>query len=169
MKSIHKHPGASDSSRSGYSKLAPDGDYHSFTTPGKDPLLSQDELRIIFHNLRAMREEERYRVDPQNHPGLEIKSTLLHALGNYREPRTTLSRFALEAFPQAATILELTTFAFERGTVIVDCVTVAAMSDAFGDVKAVSHFLDGQLHILVGCGMMDEEQDQSTVSHFYQR
>ncbi|CAG8982809.1 hypothetical protein HYALB_00001090 [Hymenoscyphus albidus] len=166
MTSIYKN--SDSSSDSGYSNLAPDGDYHAFSSPGKDPLLSQDELRVVFHNLRVMRDEERYRVDPQNHPGLEIKAKLLHALGNYREPRTTLSKFALDAFPQAKDILELATFAFERGTVIIDCVSVASMNNAFDNVRAVSHFLDGQVHILVGCGMMDEQKDQNTISSFCQ-
>ncbi|RDL42046.1 UDP-Glycosyltransferase phosphorylase [Venustampulla echinocandica] len=160
MKSIHKE-GHSAASDHGYSKLAPGGVYNSFTNPGKDPLLSQDELRIIFHNLRAMRDEERYQIDPQTHPGLEIKSVLLHALGSLRDPRTALLKFALEAFPEAEELLELTTFAFERGTVIVDCVSMAAMTDAFPDVKAVSHFAEGHLRIVVGCEMMQQEQEQS--------
>lgn len=71
--------------------------YHAFTNPGKDPLLSQEELKIVFYNLKALRDEERYRIDPQTHPGLEIKSVLLHALGNCRTPRGALSNFALEA------------------------------------------------------------------------
>ncbi|KAH8663097.1 glycosyltransferase family 4 protein [Tricladium varicosporioides] len=167
MKAIHKK-GKSSKSDNGYSKMAPDGTYHAFSNPGKDPLLSQDELRIIYHNLRAMREEERYRLDPQTHPGLEIKSILLHALGSYREPRTTLSKFALEAFPDATELLELAAFAFERGTIVVDCVPVAAMTDTFPDVRAITYSIHGEVHILVGCEMMRSEQQQSSITSFCQ-
>lgn len=159
---------SSDADR-GYSKLAPDGAYHGFSNPGKDHLLSQDELRIIYHNLRALREEERYQIDPQTHPGLEIKSVLLHALGNYREPRNSLSRFALEAFPEATELLELAAFAFERGSVVIDCIPMATMTDAFADVKAVSYAANGQLRIIVGCEMMYVDQQQSSISNFCQR
>ncbi|KAF4637772.1 hypothetical protein G7Y89_g291 [Cudoniella acicularis] len=166
-KAIHKK-GRSLGSEDGYNKLSPDGYYHSFSNPGKDPLLSQDELRIVYHNLRAMREEERYRLDPQTHPGLEIQSILLHALGNYRDPRTTLIKFALEAFPEATELLELTAFAFERGTLVLDCVPVAAMKDTFPDVKAVTYAIQGEVHIIVGCEIMHSDEQQSGIKRFCQ-
>jgi hypothetical protein len=112
-------------------KGSPDAIYHAFSNPGKDPLLSQDEMRILYQNLRALREAERYEVDPQTHPGLEIKSVLLHALGDFRENRGPLSKFALEAFPEAAELFEYAVFAFERGAVVIDCVPVSAMSRFF--------------------------------------
>ncbi len=156
------------SSDPAYRKLSPDGVYHAFSNPGKDPLLSQDESRIIFHNLRALRDEERYQVDPQTHPGLEIKSVLLHAIGSCGEPRTSLSRFALEAFPEALELLELAAFAFERGTVIIDCIPISAMTDGLADVKAVAYAHEGHLRIIIGCEMMDVHEQQSSISNFCQ-
>jgi hypothetical protein len=152
-----------------YSKISSDGIYHAFSNPGKDPLLSQDELRILYHKLRSMREEERYEVDPQTHPGLEIKSVLLHALGDYRQPRGPLSKFAVEAFPEAAELLESSVFAFERGAVIIDCIPMSAMTDSFADVKAVSYAYDGYLRIIIGCEMMNVHEQQSSISSFCQR
>ncbi|KAH7383582.1 glycosyltransferase family 4 protein [Cadophora sp. MPI-SDFR-AT-0126] len=151
-----------------YSNVTPDGVYHAFSNPGKDPLLSQDELCIIYQNLRALREEERYQVDPQTHPGLEIKSVLLHALGEYRDPRGSLSRFTLEAFPEATELLEVATFAFERGSVIVDCIPITAMTDGLADVKGVAFAHNGHLRIIVGCEMMDVREQQSSISNFCQ-
>jgi hypothetical protein len=165
MKDVHKEPAPVTSSQV-YEKLNPTGGYHAFTDPGKDPLLSQEELQTIFNNLRAMRQEERYRLDPQEHPGLGIKASLLHALEKYREPRTSLAKFAMEAFPEVTELLELTISAFERGTVIVDCVSMKAMNGIFSDVKAVSHFTNGRLHILMGCAMMDSEPQQSLIRNF---
>ncbi|KAH9222558.1 glycosyltransferase family 4 protein [Leptodontidium sp. 2 PMI_412] len=158
----------SSSSDSQYSNIAPEGVYHAFSNPGKDLLLSQDELRIIYHNLQALRDEERYQVDPQTHPGLEIKSVLLHALGSYRDPRGSLSKFTLEAFPEAAELLELAAFAFERGTVIIDCIPISAMTDGLFDVKAVAFAHNGHLRIIVGCEMMDVREQQSSISNFCQ-
>jgi hypothetical protein len=148
---------------------SPEGVYHAFSNPGKDPLLSQDEMRILYQNLRALREEERYEVDPQTHPGLEIKSVLLHALGDFRGNRGPLSKFALEAFPEAAELLESAVFAFEHGSVVIDCVPVSAMSDSFADVKAISFACNGSLRIIIGCEMMNVQEQQSSISNFCQR
>jgi hypothetical protein len=147
----------------------PDGVYHAFSNPGKDPLLSQDEMRILYQNLQALREEERYEVDPQTHPGLEIKSVLFHALGDFRDNRGPLSKFALEAFPGATELLESAVFAFESGAVVVVCVPVSAMSDSFADVKAISCAWNGFLRIIIGCEMMNVQEQQSSISNFCQR
>jgi len=94
---------------------------------------------------------------------------LLHALSDCREPRGALAKFAIEAFPEAAEIIELATSALERGTVIVDCIPISAMADGFPDVKAVSYFNEGQLRIIVGCEMMNVQEQQSSISNFCQR
>jgi hypothetical protein len=167
-KKEYKTSKKSTSSKQSYTKLGQDGNYHVFTNPGKDPLLSQDELRIVFHNLQALREEERYRIDPQTHPGLEIKSVLLHALGNCREPRGSLSKFSLEAFPEAAELVEMAVFALETGSVIVDCIPMAAMTEAFSDVRAVTFATGEELKIIVGCEMMSVHEQQSSISNFCQ-
>lgn len=167
-KSSYKTSKALSGSKQSYNKLDGEGIYHAFTNPGKDPLLSQDELRIVFHNLQALREEERYQVDPQTHPGLEIKSVLLHALGNCRDPRGSLSMFFLEAFPEAAELVETAVFAFENGSVVIDCIPMAAMSDAFGDVKAIACAKQGELRIIIGCEMMSVHEQQSSISNFCQ-
>ncbi|KAL2067476.1 hypothetical protein VTL71DRAFT_1901 [Oculimacula yallundae] len=158
----------SSTADSQYVSIAPEGLYKAFSSPGKDPLLSQDELRIIYNNLRAMRDEERYQIDPQTHPGLEIKSVVLHALGNFRDARGSLSKFTLEAFPEAAELLEMAAFAFERGTVVVDCIPISAMPEGFSELKAVAFTHNGHLRIIVGCEMMDVREQQSSITNFCQ-
>jgi hypothetical protein len=154
------------SSGAAYSKIGPDGAYHAFSTPGKDPLLSQDELRILYDNLRALREEERYEVEPLKNPGLEIKSVLLHALKNHHNSQATSSRIAFEAFPEAAELLERTIQLFEAGSVILECIPMAAMTGEFLDVKAVGYFGDGNLRVVIGCEMMDVANQQSSINMF---
>jgi hypothetical protein len=120
-----------------YNKISSDGVYHAFSDPGKDPLLSQDELRILYDNLRALRDEELYEVEPLKNPGLEIKSVLLQALRNYSDSQETSSRIAFEAFPEAVELLQQTVHLFETGAVTIDCIPMAAMIAEFADIKAV--------------------------------
>lgn len=149
-----------------YSKISPDGVYHAFSDPGKDPLLSQDELRILYDNLRALRDEERYEVEPHQNPGLEIKSVLLNALRTYGNSRATSSAIAFEAFPEAAELLEQTVHVFETGSVVIDCIPMSAMTAEFTDVKAICYFVNSQLRIILGCEMMDVANPQSSISMF---
>lgn len=148
-----------------YNKISPNGIYHAFSDPGKDPLLSQDELRILYDNLHALREEERYEVEPLKNPGLEIKSVLLQALRSYSNSRAA-SRVAFEAFPEAAGLLEETIHLFETGAVVIDCIPMAAMTAEFTDVKAICYFANGNLRIILGCEMMDVANQQSSISIF---
>jgi hypothetical protein len=149
-----------------YREISPGGIYHAFSDPGKDPMLSQDELRILFDNLRALREEEHYELEPLKNPGFEIKSLLLHALKNYSNSQATSSEVAFEAFPEAAELLEQTIHLFETGTVVVDCIPMAAITAEFTDVKAICYFVNGHLRIILGCEMMDVANPQSSISIF---
>jgi hypothetical protein len=149
-----------------YSRISDDVVYHAFSNPGKDPMLSQDELQILYDNLRALREEERYEVEPLKNPGLEIKSILLHALKGYSVPGAASSRVAFEAFPEAAELLKQTVHLFETGSVVLDCIPMAAMTAEFTDIKAVGCFVNGHLRIIIGCEMMDVANQQSCISIF---
>ena len=168
MKEVHKDPNFTSSVR-GYNEVSPSRGYHAFADPGNDPLLSQQELQIVFNDLRAMRKEERYRLDPHGNPGADVQAILFQALEHYREPRTAFAKFAFEAFPEVTDLLELTISGFNQGTVIIDCVSIKAMSSISGGIKAVSLLHNGRLHILVGCAMMDSEPQQELVRNFCRR
>jgi hypothetical protein len=145
-------PANSQELNDAYNKLSPGGVYHSFTNPGQDPLLSQDELRIIYDNVRALR----------------VKLLLQNALRNSKHPEGPLSRFALEAFPGAAEILERSISAFENGAVLIDCISMAKMTNGFAELKAVSCASDGQIRIVIGCETMDAMEQQLSISVFCQ-
>jgi hypothetical protein len=161
-------PANSQELNDAYNKLSPGGVYHSFTNPGQDPLLSQDELRIIYDNVRALREEEKYLMEPQKQLGLQVKLLLQNALRNSKHPEGPLSRFALEAFPGAAEILERSISAFENGAVLIDCISMAKMTNGFAELKAVSCASDGQIRIVIGCETMDAMEQQLSISVFCQ-
>lgn len=149
-----------------YSDISSDGIFHAFSDPSKDPLLSQDELRILYQNLRALRDEERYEVEPVKNPGLEIKSILLNALRVYNMPRATPSIMALEAFPESSELFEETIHLFETGAVVIECIPMAAITAEFIGVKAICYFVNGHLRIILGCEMMDVANPQSSISTF---
>ncbi|KAH8593367.1 glycosyltransferase family 4 protein [Bisporella sp. PMI_857] len=136
-----------------------DGNYHSISGPKDDPMLSQDELRIFYDNLSALTEEERYRLDPETQPGQGVKTVILHSIKKIVSARGRLSSLALEAFPDAIRIFQQALSAFEGGNVVIDCVSMAAMSSH--NVQAISYTSNGNMRIIVGCENMDESKQRS--------
>ena len=129
-------------------------------------MFSQDELRIIYDNLSSLKEDEKYRVEPQTQPGLQIQSTILQAVSHFRGPCGLSSCFAIEAFPDILELLEEVLTAFEDGTVVIDCISSEAISAP--NVKAISHFSDGCVHIIVGCEL-NQGSHQHSINTFCHR
>ncbi|KAI1002392.1 hypothetical protein K3495_g5809 [Podosphaera aphanis] len=152
-----------------YDRIQGEGIYFAFTDPGKDSYLSQDELRIIFHNLLEIREEERYRIDPEVYPGLEVSSILLRALGEYRNPHEEYSKFALEAFPNALELLASAVIALDSGEIIIDIVPIKAMADHFGHLNAISCIKNEKLRIFIGCEAVNIYEQVPQINNFCQR
>lgn len=155
-----------------WSEISQDRSFHEFTSPGRDLLLSQDELRITFENLDALDEDEKYEVDPTTHPGLEIKSILSHSIEIFEEikgsPVDSIPNFALHAFPEAKTLLAETITAFDSGKIVVECVSMSMFSQEFKDLKAVSCDSNDLIRVIVGCEAMDAMEQQSSISIFCQ-
>jgi len=142
-----------------YTKFVPDDGYHSLSGYEKDPLLSQDELQLLYNSLSEYDDEEKYRLDPKTNPGREVISVMLNAIENCRDACGLLSYFTLEAFPGALEILEQTLSAFENGTVVIDCIPMAKMN--FPRIKALSHVSKGNVKIIMGCEVMNVSQQHS--------
>ncbi|QSZ30095.1 hypothetical protein DSL72_004615 [Monilinia vaccinii-corymbosi] len=155
-----------------WNKISQDRSFHEFTSPGRDLLLSQDELRITFENLDALDEDEKYEVDPTTHPGLEIKSILTHAIEIFDEIKgssvESIPNFGLKAFPEAKDLLTEALAAFENGKVVVECVSMSMFSHEFKDLKAVSCDSNDLIRVIVGCEAMDAMEQQSSISIFCQ-
>jgi len=147
-----------------YSKLDAAAWYHSHAIPGKDPFLSQDELKIMYGNLRVLREDERYQIDPLTHPGLEIKTVLENAMEDCRGMGSPCKSFALRAFPGALELLHSAVTAFENGSAVIECISMSAMT--MPDVKAITYAGNSQLRIIMGCQMVDISDKQSSIEMF---
>ncbi|RAL63519.1 hypothetical protein DID88_003939 [Monilinia fructigena] len=162
----------SDSEGHPWSKISQDRSFHEYTSPGREVLLSQDELRITFENLEALDEDEKYEVDPTTHPGLEIKSILTHAIEVFEEIKESsvesIPNFALKAFPEAKDLLMEAIAAFENRKIVVECVSMSMFSHEFKDLKAVSCDSNDLIRVIVGCEAMDAMEQQSSISIFCQ-
>ncbi|EDO01996.1 hypothetical protein SS1G_04472 [Sclerotinia sclerotiorum 1980 UF-70] len=155
-----------------WNKISQDRSFHEFTSPGRDLLLSQDELRITFENLNALSDDEKYEVEPMAHPGLEIKSILHHAIEIFEEIKgssvDSIPKFALSAFPEAIMLLTEAIAAFDSGKVVIECVSMSMFSDEFKDLKAISCDSNDSIRVIVGCEAMDAMEQQSSISIFCQ-
>lgn len=155
-----------------WNKISQDRSFHEYTSPGREVLLSQDELRITFENLEALDDDEKYEVDPLTHPGLEIKSILTHAIGIFEEIKESsvesIPNFALRAFPEGKDLLMEAIAAFENGKIVVECVSMSMFSHEFKDLKAVSCDSNDLIRVIVGCEAMDAMEQQSSISIFCQ-
>lgn len=155
-----------------WNKISQDRSFHEFTSPGRELLLSQDELRMTFENLDALNEDEKYEVDPMTHPGLEIKSILHHAVGIFEEIKgssvDSIPNFALSAFPEVKALLDETITAFESGKIVVECVAMSMFSDEFKDLKAIGCDSNNLMRVIIGCETMDSMDQNSSISLFCQ-
>ncbi|KAI9650098.1 hypothetical protein NHQ30_000111 [Ciborinia camelliae] len=161
-----------DSESRAWNQLSHERSFHEFTSPGRELLLSQDELRITFENLGALSEDEKYDIDPTTHPGLEIKSILFHAIEIFEEIKgssvDSIPNFALKAFPEAKTLLTEAITAFDSGKIVVECVSMSMFSDEFKNLKAVSCDSNNLIRVIIGCEAMDAMEQQSSISIFCQ-
>jgi hypothetical protein len=155
-----------------WSKISSDKVFHEYTSPGRPLLLSQDELHITFENLTALGEDDKYQVEPDIHPGVEIRSILQHAVQLFKEVQASsidsLPSLALEAFPEGVQLLEEAIKAFESGKIVVECVSMASLSGNFKDLKAVSCDSGEVIKVFIGCEMMNSMDQQSSISNFCQ-
>ncbi|KAM3074372.1 hypothetical protein ACMFMG_002820 [Clarireedia jacksonii] len=155
-----------------WSKISSEKKFHEFTSPGRQLLLSQDELQITFENVDALGEDEKYQVEPNVHPGLEIRAILQHAVQLFKQVQgssiDSLPSLALEAFPEGVQLLEEAITAFESGKILVECVSMTSLSGNFKDLKAISCDHGDRIKIVVGCEMMNSMDQQSSISNFCQ-
>lgn len=147
------------------SQVGEDEVYHAFTNPGKDPLLSQDELSIIFQRMLG---EDLYRVNLKDYPGVKIKSIVHYMLGIYQDDNENLPNFILEAFPDAKNLLELVLVAMESGDIILDCVPKSAMADSLMSVKAISLFKNDKIRLIFGYDFLKINEHLALSDEFYQ-
>jgi hypothetical protein len=114
--------------------------FHAYTAPWQDQEWSQQELKASFDSLCSLSKEIRFKLDPRNHPGVEVKAIL----GAFQEDSRSL-----QAFPDASHLVNWSMEAWENGNVTVEMVPLSKMMSG---IRAISCASDGRLRILVGAG-----------------
>ncbi|KAF2401635.1 glycosyl transferase [Trichodelitschia bisporula] len=124
--------------------------YHAYCGLGIDQQWSQSELEAFYVGITTLH-EKRFTISPHEHPGTEIKSLLLSC------NEDTLSALALDAFPAVTDLARRVVLAWDRGLIVVELASMRAVIPAEADVRAISYYSGGRLHILV-----DPDSDNST-------
>ncbi|KAF3390281.1 hypothetical protein F1880_008989 [Penicillium rolfsii] len=124
--------------------------FHAFTTPWSDPEWSQQELQSHFENISLLPADSRFRVDPNLHPGIEIKAAMLARRQELR---------ILEAFPNSKQIIEQAIALWEHGDICLELVPHGSMGPG---IRALSCSTGNQLNVAISVrGLHDERLDIS--------
>ncbi|KAI9927826.1 hypothetical protein MW887_002678 [Aspergillus wentii] len=114
--------------------------FHAYTTAWADPEWSQQELQTFFENMSLIPFESRLKLDPNSHPGVEVKNILL---SRREEPRIE------EAFPSAKEIVSKAIGAWERGNILLELVPQGLLGPG---IRALSCNTESQLKLAIGVG-----------------
>ncbi|EPS26705.1 putative polysialyltransferase [Penicillium oxalicum 114-2] len=124
--------------------------FHAFTTPWADPEWSQQELQSYFENVSLLPADSRFRVDPNAHPGVEIKNVLLNRKKELRVE---------EAFPNSDGIIDQALASWENGDISLELVAHGSMGPG---IRALSCSTGDHLKIAISVrGLHDERLDVS--------
>ncbi|KAF2666839.1 hypothetical protein BT63DRAFT_481309 [Microthyrium microscopicum] len=117
--------------------------YHAYGGLGIDQKWSQAELEAFYEGVTSGSNREQFLIESDRHPGSEIKA-LLHSCNE-----DTLSSVALDAFPNISELIRRIITAWDRGNIVIELITMRDVIPAEADVRALSFFSAGRLHILV--------------------
>ena len=117
--------------------------YRAYGGYGTDHEWSQSELEAIYDGICSEPPESRFHIQARGQPGTEIKSLLL-SCGDH-----SLSRLALDAFPNATDLSRKIVAAWEFGTITVEFAAVRSIVNPEAEVRAMYCFNGEKLHILI--------------------
>ncbi|KAF2667969.1 glycosyl transferase [Microthyrium microscopicum] len=120
--------------------------YHCCGTPGTRTLMSQAALGQIFDSTTTLPTDLRYRLDPANHPGVEVLDNLL-------SHNSQSSKNVVEAFRSAMQHVHKTADLWKRGETLVDLVPTRHLIDQEQKMRAISRLSDNKLHVYVFVGL----------------
>ena len=122
--------------------------FHAYTTPWADPEWSQQELQTFYENLPSVPSDSRLKLDPNSHPGVEVKTLLL---SRREEPRIE------EAFPNANELVNLVISAWERQELSLELVPLDSLGPG---IRAISCGTPNCLSIAISVGRgLDQRVD----------
>lgn len=122
--------------------------FHAFTTPWADPEWSQQELQSFFEIVSLLPDDCRFSVDPNAHPGVEIKNIL--------QSQSQESRIQ-EAFPNSKEIVNTAIASWERGGICLELVPLGSLGPG---IHALSCSTGNQLRLAISVrGLQDQRLD----------
>ncbi|KFG79629.1 glycosyl transferase, group 1 family protein [Metarhizium anisopliae] len=107
------------------------------------PELSQGTLSKMFESIRNLPADQRYFLDPTEHPGqrvLELMSSRVIS----RNPE-----ILTDAFPSANQLLQVAVQNWEDGKIVVELVSSHQFSQSDAEIRSISRHCDQTLHILI--------------------
>ncbi|KAJ5124428.1 uncharacterized protein N7515_008253 [Penicillium bovifimosum] len=124
--------------------------FHAFTTPWSDPEWSQQELQTFFESYSLLPSDSRFKLNPNVHPGVEIKSAMMSRREELRIE---------EAFPGSKDIVKTAISAWEKGDIVIELVSPGSLGPGN---RALSCTTEGKLKLAITVGgLLDERLDIS--------
>lgn len=124
--------------------------FHAFTSPWDDPEWSQQELQTFYENLATLPADTRLKLDPSDHPGVQVKALLE---SRKEEPRIE------EAFPNSKEIVNVALTAWAKGEIILELVPQGSLGPG---IRALTCNTANRLNLAIGVGRgMDQRIDIS--------
>lgn len=132
--------------------------FHSYGGLGLDQKWSQSELEAFYDGIVTGPHVERFTINPKEHPGTEIKTLLLSC------NEETLSSLALEAYPGIPELSRRVVMAWDRGVITVELASMRSVMPAEADVRALSYYSGGRLHVIVDPDSDTPSNEQTNVA-----
>ncbi|KAL3443104.1 hypothetical protein BJX65DRAFT_312121 [Aspergillus insuetus] len=130
----------------------------SYTSSSLEPYLdlSPTTLAQTYDNINALPEDMRHRLDPETHPGIEVKEVIMSNSGAKQ------SALVQVAFPDSETLLRDVVRLWVSGQTIIEFVSAEHLLQTEQRVRAVSRLTGEKLHIFVVIGPGLVGQDWTT-------
>ncbi|KAI9049445.1 hypothetical protein LZ554_006477 [Drepanopeziza brunnea f. sp. 'monogermtubi'] len=152
-------------SKSTYGKLPTDDDMDTKPTPVSYsvsalepyPEISQATLSQMFDYVCALPAEQRFLLEPAQHPGANVLQHLL------AQSRATHAEILQSAFPSAGTLVERSAELWRTGKITVELVSGKHLPQQEQKIRTISRSIGDRLHLFVVLGL-DREGNEWTLN-----
>ncbi|TWU71439.1 hypothetical protein ED733_002723 [Metarhizium rileyi] len=127
------------------------------------PELSQATLCKMFESSHSLPADERYLLDPANHPGQRVVELLSRRRGY---PGLAILK---AAFPTAEELLQIAVQNWYDGAIVVELVSSRHFSQLDAEVRSITRAIGNKLHIFVVLGYGDLHDERGLNMHRHWR
>ncbi|RDW68755.1 glycosyltransferase family 4 protein [Aspergillus mulundensis] len=135
-----------------------DGPAPSYTTSSLEPYLDLSPTTVTqtFDNINALADDFRHKLDPESHPGIEVKEVILSNSGFHK------SALVQVAFPHAEQLLRDVVRQWVSGQTTIEFVSAEHLLQTEQRIRAISRLVGEKLHIFIVIGPGLVGQDWTT-------